>query len=384
MMDPQDNALTQESLLEHAVWLRRLASELVRDPGAAEDLVQDTWLAALRAKPDPARPLRPWLARVMRNGATQRLRRAAGRLAKESEAARPETVPSARELVERAEQQRYLVDAVLAMPEPYREVLLLRYYEGLTPAQIADSLNMLPATVRTHLHRGILKLRDRLDKKHGGDRKAWVLMLQPLALSIPAPVPMGLLAVGWVAATAAIIAGIGLGMGWWSAGPGDPALVAESRGGQSGSVLVEPVPGDLSRALAVDMDAISSRRVRLRNASTGEPLPAYAVHAKGEVWVSDHGGWLSLPADLDQVELVDDGRLAVRTGSNHEPKAMRGIARRIGAIPFGQDPVDLAVQVGPSFRLQLHGPVVFELSDLRASLQNGGRDGRQVAPVRLA
>ncbi|MBL4771034.1 MAG: sigma-70 family RNA polymerase sigma factor, partial [Planctomycetes bacterium] len=117
MMEPQDNALSQELLLEHAVWLRRLARELVRDPGAADDLVQDTWLAALRARPDLGLPLRPWLARVMRNGATQRLRRAAGRAARESEVARPEAVPSARELVERAEQQRVLVDAVLSLPE---------------------------------------------------------------------------------------------------------------------------------------------------------------------------------------------------------------------------------------------------------------------------
>ena len=39
-----------DDLLAHAGWVRGLALSLVRDPGAADDLVQETWLAAMRRK----------------------------------------------------------------------------------------------------------------------------------------------------------------------------------------------------------------------------------------------------------------------------------------------------------------------------------------------
>ena len=60
--------------LQHAAWVRNLALELVRDASAADDLVQETWLAYLKTNPDSDRPLRPWFARVLRNGAALRHR----------------------------------------------------------------------------------------------------------------------------------------------------------------------------------------------------------------------------------------------------------------------------------------------------------------------
>ena len=56
-MDSPEISLSNESLLEHATWVRKLAFELVRDPGTADDLAQETWLAFLRARPDTERPL---------------------------------------------------------------------------------------------------------------------------------------------------------------------------------------------------------------------------------------------------------------------------------------------------------------------------------------
>ena len=74
-MDSPDLSLSRDMLLEHAAWMRKLARELVRDPGAADDLTQDTWLAFLRSRPDPDRQIRPWLARVLRNAAGLSARR---------------------------------------------------------------------------------------------------------------------------------------------------------------------------------------------------------------------------------------------------------------------------------------------------------------------
>src|SRR5690606_23864875 len=47
--------------------LRRLARALTADDATADDLVQDTWVAALRNPPGEDRPVRPWLSTVMRN-----------------------------------------------------------------------------------------------------------------------------------------------------------------------------------------------------------------------------------------------------------------------------------------------------------------------------
>ena len=56
-----------------AAWVRRFAGALVREPAAADDLAQDTWLAALE-RPRSETPLRPWLVAVMRNLARLRHR----------------------------------------------------------------------------------------------------------------------------------------------------------------------------------------------------------------------------------------------------------------------------------------------------------------------
>ena len=62
-----------EALLAEAGWLRRLARSLVGD--GAEDAVQQTYLAAIVSPPAGDRPLRPWLAQVLRNFVRMRVRR---------------------------------------------------------------------------------------------------------------------------------------------------------------------------------------------------------------------------------------------------------------------------------------------------------------------
>ena len=53
-----------EALLSDLAWMRRLAVSLVYDPTSAEDVVQDTWLAALKRRWPTGRPPRAWLSRV--------------------------------------------------------------------------------------------------------------------------------------------------------------------------------------------------------------------------------------------------------------------------------------------------------------------------------
>ena len=178
MRDPE--SLEPERMLVHAGWIRRLAGSLLADPAAADDAVQDTWLAALRHPPRADRPVQPWLNRVLHNFARQRRRADGHRAEREAEVARVEAQPSAEELVLRAECQRELVDSVLELADPYRSTILLCYYEGLTPADIAALHGVPGSTVRSRLQRGLAELRRRLDAKSGGRREVWASALGPL------------------------------------------------------------------------------------------------------------------------------------------------------------------------------------------------------------
>ncbi len=170
-----------EGVLEHSGWLRELARRLVRDPNAADDLAQSTWLAALEHRPATDRPLRQWLASVLRNFARQEVRRRARMRAREESVARPEAEPAADERLMRAALQREIVDAVLSLHEPYRMTILMRFLEERTPRDIARELDLPVETVHTRIARGIERLRAKLDANRGGDRRAWLALLWPLA-----------------------------------------------------------------------------------------------------------------------------------------------------------------------------------------------------------
>ena len=71
------------------------------------------------------------------------------------------------------------------MREPYRSVLLLRFYEGLAPSEIARRRDVPAATVRSQLHRGLETLRGALDERYGDDRRRWALAAVPLATCAP-------------------------------------------------------------------------------------------------------------------------------------------------------------------------------------------------------
>src|SRR5262245_52690099 len=111
---------TPEGLLAESAWVHRLARRLVDDRGEADDLAQDALARALEAPPEPGWPLRTWLGGVVRNLAREGRRRRERREARERAAARGEALPSAAEALERLQLQRGVVEAVLALAEPYR------------------------------------------------------------------------------------------------------------------------------------------------------------------------------------------------------------------------------------------------------------------------
>ena len=175
---PMDRTSDPAWLLADQRWLAALARSLVHDEQAAEDVVQETRLRAWRKPPGDLTHAGAFLRRIARNFALHMLRGEARRERREREAAAPEAQPASDELVARVEMQRAVADAVLALAEPYRSVVLLRFFERLPPREIAERMQAPVDTVRTRLKRALEQLRARLDRDFGA-RDAWAGLLIP-------------------------------------------------------------------------------------------------------------------------------------------------------------------------------------------------------------
>lgn len=175
-------------LTSHADGVRALARSLVGDASTADDVVQDACVAAMTRPPAADTPPRAWFVAVVRNLARRAHRGDARRALRELSAARPEAIESAASVTARIEIHRRLVDEVAALDEPYRTAIVLRFFDGLVPAEIAARLGVPAATVNTHVHRGLATLRARLDRGRDDWRAALlpVLALRRAAPSVPA------------------------------------------------------------------------------------------------------------------------------------------------------------------------------------------------------
>lgn len=165
--------LPARDLMEHQDFVRALAWSLVRDEHTADDVAQETWLAYLKRPPGSARSLRGWFSTVARNHARNAARESTRRKAREQGVARSEADDSEVELREKVALQQKVVQAVMALKEPYRGVILLAYYEGLGANEIAQRRGVPAGTVRAQISRALCMLRETLDREHGGARDTW-------------------------------------------------------------------------------------------------------------------------------------------------------------------------------------------------------------------
>ncbi|HEU4395359.1 MAG TPA: sigma-70 family RNA polymerase sigma factor, partial [Planctomycetota bacterium] len=166
-------------------------------------------VAAMERPPDERGPVRAWLAAVLRNLRRERLRSDARRDRRETAAALPErsTLPGPDELAARLETARRLAALVADLEEPLRATVLLRFYEGVSSAEIARRTGTPEGTVRWRLHRAMQVLRERLDRESGGERRAWLAAVAPLAAGDPG-VPAFAPAAGAPAAATAATGGV--------------------------------------------------------------------------------------------------------------------------------------------------------------------------------
>jgi RNA polymerase sigma factor (sigma-70 family) len=240
-------------LLEHGGFVRSLARSLVRDALRADDVAQETFLAALEHPPRHGEAPRSWLAKVLRNFARRSARDDVRRARREEAVARSEAGPSTEEIVERELARRRVLEAVLALEEPYRTAILLRFYEELPPRAIARKLGVPVETVRTRLKRAIERLREHLDKAWNEDRRAWCLALGRLAFrggSGPIAAVTGAISMkvsAKLAAAAALL--LALGFALWPKGSapsrpiGEAGTVAAGSGSAPAGLVAASVEG---------------------------------------------------------------------------------------------------------------------------------------------
>lgn len=384
-MDTPSFPLSDEILLEHAAWVRKVARELVRDPGTADDLAQETWLAFLRARPDPDRPLRPWFRTTLRNALSLRARRRSAQTWREAEVARPESLPSSDELLVKAEEQHRLARLVLDLDEPYRTTMLLRYSEGLTPSQIAEARGVPASTVRSHIHRGLAALRERLDADHGGDRRAWVLAFQPWALRGETASSVSATGVALSAVAALLV--IWLGFAWGRGDAGSERSAGVDRlVTVEGAGLVDPAP--VLGPVSTSRESVASpteRSLTLVDERTQRPLACFSVRVDDRLFLSDAEGRLRVPASAVRLIPIDDPGLTTMSSVSHTRTEERAITR--GPVEIPDDGL-IALRVGPTFRLDVSAGTFADLSMLRIMLVGEGhaesKSPRQVASIRPA
>jgi RNA polymerase sigma-70 factor, ECF subfamily len=144
---------------------RLVAALVARTTGRrseTEDLVQDIFLEAYRKKDqvrDPSR-VKGWLVQVALNRARMWGRREKTAKVALARAARPEVRAESGRL-ERAEEREKMLRAVRELPEASQVVVTLRYLEGRSAAEIAETLGTTPEAVRMRLSRALAQLRAR-------------------------------------------------------------------------------------------------------------------------------------------------------------------------------------------------------------------------------
>ena len=143
----------------HALSLVRLALLLVGDRATAEDVVQDAFLGLYRGwrrLRDPAKAL-AYLRAAVTNGCRLVLR-SRNRARERPQEAHDQPVWSAETAVIAGEDRQATLDAVARLPQRQREVLVLRYYVGLSNQEIAAALRVSRGTVSSSLSRALATL----------------------------------------------------------------------------------------------------------------------------------------------------------------------------------------------------------------------------------
>jgi RNA polymerase sigma-70 factor (ECF subfamily) len=163
-----DSSALEELIVRHDGPLRYYVRRLVNDPVAADDVVQEVWLAALRQinRIRSGATFRVWLNRVARNLAVSHLRGTIVRKASPLEDAADLAVDE--EYSFPVEDAAMIHRALSTLKVEHREVLTLRFLTEMSYEDIAAVIECSVGTVRSRLHYAKKQLSQVLQEKAVG------------------------------------------------------------------------------------------------------------------------------------------------------------------------------------------------------------------------
>uniref|UniRef100_UPI0026BC1B9F sigma-70 family RNA polymerase sigma factor n=1 Tax=Cellulomonas hominis TaxID=156981 RepID=UPI0026BC1B9F len=165
-----DEHALAEAYRRWAAYVHTLALRTLGSAADAEDVTQQVFVSAWRGRSGyraDRGALRGWLTGITRNAVTDALARrsrdvrdlhAVARRADRAE------VPDVASVAERVT----VVDELEQLGEPQRTILALAFYGDLTHDEIARRLDLPLGTVKSHIRRSLLRLRDRMEEVRDG------------------------------------------------------------------------------------------------------------------------------------------------------------------------------------------------------------------------
>lgn len=163
-----DRAALEALLAENQARIYRFSKAMCREPRDAEEVLQDTMLALARGVADIRGPsVSTWLYAVARSYCARRRRRGRfapnpGQLASVDELPLVDPGERADLALDARRLDRALHEAIFALDPGLREVMVLRDVEGLSAAEVAETLGLSEAAVKSRLHRARRQVRDAL------------------------------------------------------------------------------------------------------------------------------------------------------------------------------------------------------------------------------
>lgn len=158
-----------EALRANQSMVFSLAYHFLRDRGAAEEVAQDVFMQLYRKLDELASPRHVvfWLRKTTSHRCIDYARR---RGAQSTIALEETREPSAAQQRGDPLLNRRLRQLLATLAEKPRMVMILRYQEDLTPDEIAELLEMPVRTVKSHLHRSLAILREKIERSIGDIR----------------------------------------------------------------------------------------------------------------------------------------------------------------------------------------------------------------------
>jgi RNA polymerase sigma-70 factor (ECF subfamily) len=164
----RDSAALASVVARYQHRLYRYLRRLVREPAAADDLFQQTWLNVARqiGRYDSRRGFDTWLFAIALNAAMDLLRRKTGESLEESGHALAAAEPDALSAAMASERTAILASEMAGLSAPYRELLTLRFEEGMKLEEIAEVTRAPLSTVKSRVGRALEILREKMTARY--------------------------------------------------------------------------------------------------------------------------------------------------------------------------------------------------------------------------